>query len=102
ISMNMASALSELESGDDPSDYVREARRVYRELKQIFYLRRFIENIPIKFYDRIFKLADETSIGDYLRRFGDMDFQSTSLKNMIHSPRTMVEMISSILPSLLK
>jgi len=102
ISMNMASALSELELGNDPNNYVREARRVYRELKEIFHLRRLIENIPIKFYDEIFKLADETSIEDYLRRFGDMDFQSTSLKKIIHSPETMVKMISSILPSLLK
>jgi len=100
--MNMASALSELELGNDPNDYVREARRVYRELKEIFHLRRLIENIPIKFYDEIFKLADEMSIEDCLRRFGDMDFQSTSLKNIIHSPRTIVKMISSILPSLLK
>ena len=102
ISMNMASAISELELGNDPSNYVREARRVYRELEEIFHLRRLIENIPIKFYDEIFKLADEMSIEDYLRRFGDMDFQSTSLKSMIHSPRAMVKMISSILPSLLK
>jgi len=102
ISMNMASALSELELGNDPNDYVREARRVYRELEEIFHLRRLIENIPIKFYDEIFKLADEMSIEDYLRRFGDMDFQSTSLKKIIHSPRTMVKMVSSILLSLLK
>jgi len=102
ISMNMASALSELELGNDPSNYVREARRVYRELKEIFHLRRLIENIPIKFYDEIFKLADETSIGDYLRRFGDMDFQLTSLKKIVHSPRTMMKIISSILLSLLK
>jgi len=102
ISMNMASALSELELGNDPNNHVREARRVYRELKEIFHLRRLIENIPIKLYDEIFKLADETSIGDYLRRFGDMDFQSTSLKKIIHSPRTMMKIISSILLSLLK
>jgi len=102
ISMNMASALSELELGNDPNEYVREARRVYRELEEIFHLRRLIENIPIKFYDEIFKLADEMSIGDYLRRFGDMDFQSTSLKKIIHSPRTMMKMVSSILLSLLK
>jgi len=102
ISMNMASALSELELGNDPNNYVRGARRVYRELKEIFHLRRLIENIPIKFYDRIFKLTNEVSIEDYLRRFGDMDFQSTSLKEIIHSPRTMMKMISSILLSLLK
>ncbi|MCD6260955.1 MAG: NAD(P)/FAD-dependent oxidoreductase [Thaumarchaeota archaeon] len=102
ISMNMASALSELELGNDPNGYVREARRVYRELKEIFHLRKLIENIPIKFYDEIFKLADETSIGDYLRRFGDMDFQLTSLKKIVHSPRTMMKIISSILLSLLK
>jgi len=102
ISMNMASALSELELGNDPNNYVREARRVYRELKEIFHLRRLLENIPIKFYDEIFKLADDMSIGDCLRKFGDMDFQSTSLKKMIRSPRTMVKIISSILSSLLK
>jgi len=102
ISMNMASAISELELGNDPSNYVREARRVYRELEEIFHLRRLIENIPIKFYDEIFKIADEMSIEDYLRRFGDMDFQSTSLKKIIHSPRTAMKMISSILLSLLK
>jgi len=102
ISMNMASALSELESGDDPNDYVREARTVYRELKQIFYLRRFIENIPMRFYDEIFKLAGEMQIEDCLRKVGDMDFQATSLKKLIYSPKTMMRMIPAILQDLLK
>ena len=102
ISINMASALSELESGGDPSSYVKEARRIYRELKHIFYLRRFIEDIPIRFYDGMFKLAEDMSIGDDLRRFGDMDFQATSLKRIICSPKTIMRMISSILGNFLK
>ena len=102
ISINMASALSELELGNDPNSYVREARRIYRELVQIFHLRRFIENVPVRLYDKIFKLAEDASIGDDLRRLGDMDFQATSLKRIIYSPKMIVKLISSVLGNFLK
>ena len=102
ISINMASALSELELGNDPNNYIEEARNIYQELKQIFYLKRFIENIPIGFYDGIFELAKDTLIKDELRKLGDMDFQATSLKRIIYSPKTIMEVISSILRNFLK
>jgi len=56
----------------------------------------------MRLYDKIFKLAEDASIGDDLRRLGDMDFQATSLKRIVYSPKMIVKLISSVLGNFLK
>lgn len=87
ISMNLASAIAEYLRGGDPKIYIKRAQRVLRELIEISSLRNFLYKIPWGLHEFLLKAAAFKPMATYLVRFGDMDFQSSTLLRNIKPRR---------------
>lgn len=79
ISMNLASAIVEFLRDGDPEQYLKMAQGVLEELVKISSLRNFLYKIPLSFRDFLLKITTSRPMAAYLARFGDMDFQLSSL-----------------------
>ncbi len=79
LSINLASAIAEELKGGHPGQYLKRAQKVLRELIGISYIRSFLYMVPPGLQELLLRLAASQPVAEYLARFGDMDFQLSSL-----------------------
>ncbi|MEM1575608.1 MAG: NAD(P)/FAD-dependent oxidoreductase [Nitrososphaerota archaeon] len=58
-------------------------KKIYPELETMAFLRNFLNNIPIPFFEKIFKIIKESGLEKDIEKFGDMDFQRMTIINIL-------------------
>lgn len=58
-------------------------KKIYPELETMAFLRNFLNNISIPFFEKIFKIVKESGLEKDIENFGDMDFQRRTIINIL-------------------